>query len=183
MRVARASHWDCKDVECQGLRIWTQVGDGPVESGVPGYAGGPRPGLDAGRSCVTPGYVADMQAGPSESWWRGARASLPSRTCWRVRPGGGSLVHHSWAKGSGCSRLQVRGPRQWRTVWVRHAEIRGRARAQCGAPRRHSRRAVRWRARLGGGALVRHSRSVQRRTIKASSSVPEAVGLRPEKTR
>ena len=53
MRVARASLLDRKRVDNQVFKFRAHLGDGPDESGLPGYVGGPA--LDAGRSCVTPG--------------------------------------------------------------------------------------------------------------------------------
>ena len=82
MRVARASLRDRKQVDHQGFKFLAHVGDGPDESGVQGYTGGPA--LDAGRSCVTvtpgkrsEGYILGGSAGACQ--WA-ARAALPGDT-------------------------------------------------------------------------------------------------------
>ena len=61
MRVACASLRDGKRVDSQGFKIWAHLGDGPDESRLLGYGGGPA--LDAGRSRVT---VKVSSSGPEE---------------------------------------------------------------------------------------------------------------------
>ena len=61
MRVARASLRDRKRVDSQDFKFRALLGDGPDESGLPGYVGGPA--LDAGRSRVT---VKVSSSGPEE---------------------------------------------------------------------------------------------------------------------
>ena len=56
MRVALALLRDRERVDNQGFKFQAHVGDGPDDSGMQGYVGGPA--LDTGRSCFTPRRLA-----------------------------------------------------------------------------------------------------------------------------